>query len=223
VHNDPPASESRSRWVDRPALLTVTALVALGAGTGLALAATSGSAAPRAAGSLSAATSPAATSPPGTFRPGQAGAPGPGPGCARIVAPTRVGLLCRRTGMLGGVLHGSFVVPKAAGGTVTVDIQNGKVTSVSQSSITLKSSDGFTKTYAVTGSTTVDAQRNGIGSVKVGDQVWVTATPSGGTVTATRVMDLTQIQADRGHWFGSLPAPTSGSAATSSFGSSAAG
>jgi hypothetical protein len=86
-------------------------------------------------------------------------------------------------------------VPKAGGGTVTVEIQNGKVTSVSQSSITLKSTDGFATTYAVSASTIVVAQRDGIGSVKVGDQVWVTATASGGTVTAIRVMDLSQLGA----------------------------
>jgi hypothetical protein len=219
VRNDLPAR----RWLDRSGLLTVTALVAVGAGAGLALAATSGPSSPRTAGSLSAASSPgaASSSPAATSSPAQNAPRTARPGCTRIVTRTREGMLCRRPGGLRNVLHGSFVVPRVSGGTVTVDIQNGKVTSVSQSSITLKSSDGFTQTYAVTASTTVDAQRNGIGSVKVGDQVWVTATTSGGTVTATRVRDLTQLQADRGHWFGSPSAR--GSAATSSFGSSAAG
>jgi hypothetical protein len=220
VHDDPPVLPPRRRWFDRSGLLIVTALVAVGAGAGLALAATSGSAPARTAGSLSAATSPAAASPAAASTPAQRA---PRPGCARIVTRTREGVLCRRPRALRNALHGSYVVPRASGGTVTVDIQNGKVTSVSQSSITLKSSDGFTQTYAVTGSTTVDAQRDGISSVKVGDQAWVTATASGGTVTATRVIDLTQIKADRGHWFGSPPATGRGSAATSSFGSSATG
>jgi hypothetical protein len=107
----------------------------------------------------------------------------------------RVGILCRRSG-LRGALHGTLVLPKAGGGKVTVEIQNGKATSVSQSSITLKSTDGYTKTYVVSASTIVGAQRDGIGSVKVGDQVWVTATASGGTVTAIRVVDLSQLKAD---------------------------
>ena len=215
MHVDPPVLRPRRRWFDRSGLLIVTALVAVGAGAGLALAAISGSAPARTAGSLSAATSPSAASTPAQRAPRL--------GCARIVTRTREGVLCRRPGALRNVLHGSYVVPRASGGTATVDIQNGKVTTVSQSSITLKSSDGFTQTYAVTGSTTVGAQRDGIGSVKVGDQAWVTATASGGTVTATRVIDLTQIKADRGHWFGSPPATGRGSAATSSFGSSATG
>lgn len=134
-------------------------LVAVGAGASLALAATSDAAPARTAGSLSAATAssatassattPSATSPSATSAPALQA---PRPGCARIVTRTREGVLCRRPGALRNVLHGSYVVPRASGGTVTVDIQNGKVTSVSQSSITLKSSDGFTQTYAVTGS-----------------------------------------------------------------------
>lgn len=199
-----PYRRPRRRWLDHSGLLAVTALVAVGTGAGLALAATSGPAGSASAGSLSAATTPA-NSP--------AVSPGARRGCARIVTARRKGMLCRRSGSLRRTLHGSFAVPKAGGGTVTVDIQNGKVASVSQSSITLKSSDGFTKTYVVTGSTIVGARRDGIGSVKAGDQVWVTATSSGGTATAIRVRDLTQMQGDLGRAFGSRPAPASGSAA----------
>jgi hypothetical protein len=112
-----------------------------------------------------------------------------------VVTPLRAGVLCRRRSPLAGALHGTVVLPKAGGGTITVEIQNGKVASVSQSSITLKSTDGFTKTYVVTSSTIVDAQREGIGSVKVGDEVWVTATANGGTVSAIRLIDLTQLKA----------------------------
>ena len=84
--------------------------------------------------------------------------------------------------------------PKPDGGTTTVEIQNGAVTAVSRSSITLKNDDGFTRTYAVTSPTIVAARRDGIGSVKVGDQAWVTATASGGTVTASRVGDLSLLR-----------------------------
>ena len=97
-------------------------------------------------------------------------------------------------GGLPGALHGTLVLPKPGGGTVTVLIQNGRVTAVSQSSVTLKSDDGFTRTYAVTGSTIVAARRDGIGSVKTGDRAWATATASGGTMTALRVGDLSQLR-----------------------------
>jgi len=179
------AGGPRRRWLGRPFLLTGTALVAVVAGAGIAFAATSGpsyssSSAAGSAGSLSA-TSSAAPQTPRTR-------------CVRVVTPRRAGALCRRSG-LSRALHGTLVLPRSGGGTVTVEIQNGKVTSVSQSSITLKSTDDFVRTYAVTASTIVAAQRDGIGSVKVGDQVWVTATASGGTVTAIRVRDLSQLRA----------------------------
>ena len=61
---------------------------------------------------------------------------------------------------------------------------------MSTSSISVKSADGFTKTYQVTSSTLVDAQRDGIGSVKDGHQVSVLATVSGGRATATSILDL---------------------------------
>jgi len=180
-----PAGGQHRRWLGRPLLLAGTTIVAVAAGAGIALAATSGSSTPLSApGSLSAAMSTPSS-----------GQKAPAPACRRVTTPRRAGFLCRRSG-LRGALHGTLVLPKAGGGTVTVEIQNGKVASVSQSSITLKSTDGYTKTYVVSASTMVDAQRNGIGSVKVGDQVWVTAKASGGAVTAIRVVDLTQIKAD---------------------------
>jgi hypothetical protein len=184
--NDAPAGARRRRWLGRPLTLAGTAIVAVAAGAGIAIAATSGSSSPM---SMSSSLSSTASTP-------SPGARTPPRGCRRVVTPLRVGFLCRRS-PLGGALHGTLVLPKAGGGTITVEIQNGKVASVSQASITLKSTDGFTKTYVVSASTLVDAQRNGIGSVKAGDQVWVTATASGGTVTATRVVDLTQLQAGR--------------------------
>jgi hypothetical protein len=182
-----PVGGLRRRWLGRPLLLVGTAVVAVAAGAGIAIAATTGPSSPlTTSGSLSAATSSGSTST----------APLMG-ACRRVVTPTRAGILCRRSG-LGGVLHGTLVLPKAGGGTVTVEIQNGKVASVSQSSITLKSTDGYTETYIVSASTIVGAQRDGIGSVKVGDQAWVVATASGGTVTAIRVVDLSQLKA--GQW-----------------------
>jgi hypothetical protein len=191
--DDLPAGGSRRRWFRHPILLTGTAVLAVAAGAGVALAATSAptSSALSAPGSLSASTSsPAPQAPPA--------------GCVRMTTPRRSGVLCRRRrlgrlGLGGAALHGTLVLPKQGGGTVTAEIQNGKVTSVSQSSITLKSTDSFTKTYTVSASTIVDAQREGIGSVKVGDQVWVAATASGGTVTAVRVLDISQLRPGLGN------------------------
>ena len=106
-----------------------------------------------------------------------------------------------------GMLHGQFVIAKSGGGYQTVDVQDGQVTAVSATSMTVKSSDGFTKTYVVTSSTTVDAQRDGIGSVKAGNQASVFATVSGSTVTAASVADMTLLRQDHhgfGNWQGSV-------------------
>ena len=88
------------------------------------------------------------------------------------------------------------MVPKPHGGYQTIDTQRGKVTAVSSSSITVKSADGYTKTYQVTHSTDVAGQRDGIGSVKTGQTASVLATVNGSSATATQIVD-----------FASLPLP----------------
>ena len=108
-------------------------------------------------------------------------------------------------GMLGGLfgaVHGTAVVPKPGGGYQTVAFQNGKVTAVSGTSITLHSADGYSHTYLVTSSTLVNAQRDGIGSIKDGNQVIVTATVSGSTATAIRIVDVSLLQQGFHRFFG---------------------
>jgi hypothetical protein len=111
-------------------------------------------------------------------------------------------------GGLGGVIHGQATVPKPGGGYQTVDVQRGIVTDVSSSSITVKSADGYSAAYVVSSSTEVNAQAAGIGTVKVGDTVGITATVSGKTATAASIIDLTSIRSSRGA-FG-FPAGTRG-------------
>jgi hypothetical protein len=92
------------------------------------------------------------------------------------------------------IVHGQAVIAKSGGGYQTVDYQRGTVTAVSTTSITLKSSDGFTMSYAINGSTIVGANRGGIGSVKAGNTASVIATVSGKTATAAKVIDWTQLE-----------------------------
>ncbi len=96
---------------------------------------------------------------------------------------------------LGMGIHGSFVVPKQGGGYQTVDTQVGTVTGVSSTSITVRSSDGFTRSYTVDSSTMVNAQRDGIAAVKTGDEVGVLATEDGSAHTAVQIVDRTQLRA----------------------------
>jgi hypothetical protein len=163
----------------RPYILAGVAVAALLGGAGAALAATS-SAPPSPAASSSVAATPVPSPSPGP--------PGTHAGFRHFRGPGFPG------GSLFGALHGQFVIGKSGGGYQTVDAQNGQVTAVSSTSITLKSADGFTHTYAVASSTIVDAQRDGIGSVKVGNQAAVLATVSGSTTTATSITDLTLLQ-----------------------------
>ncbi len=186
-------------WSRRPYILAGVAVAALLGGAGAALAA-SHSSPPTASPSAAAATPAPSSTPSGP----------PGPGFRRFGAGG-FGF----GGGLFGALHGQFVARKPGGGYQTIDVQNGQVTAVSSTSITLKSADGFTKTYAVTSSTLVDAQRDGIGSVKVGNQAEVLATVSGSAVTATSISDLTLLgQGHAGFGFGrgtsGAPAPQTG-------------
>jgi hypothetical protein len=98
-------------------------------------------------------------------------------------------------GMGAGAIHGSFVTPKQGGGYQTVDTQRGKVTAVSSTSISVKSEDGFTATYVVTADTLVNAKRDGIASIKVGDEVGVVGLENAGSTTAVQIVDRTQMGA----------------------------
>jgi len=198
MHSTRPIGPLNLRSVSRrPYVLAGVAAAALLGGAGAALAATNSGGTPPTQSAVVATPVPSPSA-------GQAGAGG------RLYR--RHGVAFGLGGGSFGVLHGQFVVAKPGGGDQTIDVQNGQVTAVSNTSITLKSPDGFTMSYAVASSTLVDAQRDGIGSVKVGNQASVQATVSGSTATATSIMDRTLVQQN---WPGSglQPGSPSGSAA----------
>jgi hypothetical protein len=91
-------------------------------------------------------------------------------------------------------IRGTFVVPKADGGYQTVHTQRGEVTAVSATSITVRSEDDYTKTYTVTADTGVNAQRDGIGSIAVGDDVRILGVEADGAVTAVQISDRTRME-----------------------------
>lgn len=78
-------------------------------------------------------------------------------------------------GGMMGALHGSYVVSDGNGTYTTELTQTGTVSAVSSSSITVKSADGYSKTYAVTSTTSVDNGSDQIGSVATGHTVRVVA------------------------------------------------
>jgi len=91
---------------------------------------------------------------------------------------------------MGPGIHGTFVTPNQAGtGYDTIDTQKGSVTDVSATSITVKSTDGFTKTYVVTSTTDVNGNAGDIAAVKTGDDVAILGIESGSDVNAQKIFD----------------------------------
>jgi hypothetical protein len=100
----------------------------------------------------------------------------------------------------GGAIHGEFVTRNGSNGFRTIDTQLGQVTSVSQDAITVKSEDGFTKTYTVDQNTVVNSGRDGIGNVKNGDTVRVNAVVESGKAHAMDIHDETTLGSIGQHW-----------------------
>jgi hypothetical protein len=197
----PPPGGRPRRGRSRRARLGKTAAglaVVLGAGAGAATVALTGS--PNGGASLASQDSPASGSATSTSAPssttttlpyrGKHGRPGYGPGLGPL------GLV---PGSLG-VVHGTFTLRTPDGKFETIDTQTGTVESVGSTSITVRSADGFSQTYQVTSSTEVGAEANGILSVKDGDQVSIEGLVSGTTVTAQRVLDITQLRQGHPSW-----------------------
>jgi hypothetical protein len=103
-------------------------------------------------------------------------------------------------GHFGG-LHGEFTIRKPDGnGFQTVAVQTGEVTAVSPSSITVKSEDGFSRTYSVDENTVVGSGRDGIGTVKTGDTVRVAGVVEDGKAKAAGILDTTSLGKIGEHW-----------------------
>ena len=91
------------------------------------------------------------------------------------------------------LLHGEGVIRTGEGETENVAMQVGEVTDVNDSSIEVKSTDGFTRTYAVNADTNILPRGNDIDDVDEGDEVRVLAVVDGSTATAKRIVDITDM------------------------------
>jgi hypothetical protein len=87
-----------------------------------------------------------------------------------------------------GAIHSDAVISDGNGGYTTRRTQTGTVTAVSGSSITVKSADDFSSTYAITSSTTVDSGSSAVSDIQTGDTVSVVGTVSGNSATATALL-----------------------------------
>ncbi|MEZ5115171.1 MAG: hypothetical protein R2737_02780 [Candidatus Nanopelagicales bacterium] len=92
----------------------------------------------------------------------------------------------------GHLLHGEMVVQDDDGTVRTVLVQSGEATAVSARSLTVRSSDGYEATYAVTADTVVVRDHDTVSAtdVRTGDTVHVRAVRTGGDLVAEQVMAL---------------------------------
>jgi len=88
------------------------------------------------------------------------------------------------------VEHGEFTVHTKTGDKV-VDVQRGVVTAVNATSVTVKSTDGFSTTYTIDPTTKIHKDRKtaAVSQIATNDQVRVMATKTGNTATAQRIGD----------------------------------
>jgi hypothetical protein len=149
---------------------------------------------------------PAPAAPGSPANPGQAAPNGkPGGGFGRGHHGGSFGKLFGFGGFGGfghfGGLHGEFTIRRPDGnGFQTVAVQTGEVTAVSPSSITVKSADGYSRTYSVDENTVVGSGRDGIGTVKTRDTVRVAGVVEGGQAKAAAVIDSTSLGRIGEHW-----------------------
>ena len=88
------------------------------------------------------------------------------------------------------VLHGTAVVDKRdGGGTETIAVQRGELTAASPSSVTVRSTDGFTATYALNAETAVrvDGAISSVAALTPGEQVRVEGVVVGAATTARHI------------------------------------
>ena len=165
--------------MQKPAIILATALstVALAGVIGVGVASADPTTPPSA--------SPSATSAPGA-QPSPTTKPTPGTKADRAAKKAGKKDLTRRA------LHGEVTL----GGKKhrVLDFQRGIVSSVSATSITVRSADDFSATYVVDTRTKVRQakEKAAIGDVKTGDKVRVVASKDGSTLTAKRIADRTK-------------------------------
>ena len=211
----PPTPPTRTRRLWKLAA-GVAAVTGVGVGAAALAAATTGpSTSPDAAAGATTASSGATTTTPSGSSSTTPPANGSSPVAPHMRGPRGFGGF----GAFGGpgadfggrVVHGEFTI-KGQNGYETVDERTGTVSSVTNTSgstwsLEVKSADGTTGTFTVDSATSVNGGETGIGSVKTGDTVHVTAVVSGGTSTAKEVVDQTVLQANGQGWRSFAPAP----------------
>jgi Domain of unknown function (DUF5666) len=98
-------------------------------------------------------------------------------------------LAIRKLALRGKVEHGQVTVETKTGDK-TIDVQRGAITAITATTMTVKSTDGYTLTWTISGPLTVIEHHTSIqpGALKTGDTVGVAGTQTGATATAKLVV-----------------------------------
>lgn len=107
-------------------------------------------------------------------------------------------------GAAGRVLHGEATVQKPGGGTTVVHFQNGVISAINGSTVTVKSSDGFTSTFTVNGTTriTLNGTQGTLSKLGKNDKVRILGVENGTQTVARMVLDGVPAQGMFGGRFG---------------------
>lgn len=108
----------------------------------------------------------------------------PAPSASASAHPFK-GKRALRVQLRKNVLHGETVV-QTKNGTQTIEVQRGQVTAVTATTVTIKSTDGFTETWTFGDKFTVVQNRAKVAAsaIKSGAQIGIAGTKSGDTTTA---------------------------------------
>jgi hypothetical protein len=98
-------------------------------------------------------------------------------------------LAIRRLALRGHVEHGQVTV-ETKDGDKTIDVQRGTVTAITSGTMTVKSTDGFTMTWNISGPLTIIEHRTKVqpGAITPGETVGVAGLQNGSTATAKLVV-----------------------------------
>jgi hypothetical protein len=118
----------------------------------------------------------------------------PGPGPDNVFRVPRPGGFVGFGGFERGGIHSEVTFENPEGKYQTTATQLGKVVSVSPTSITLESEDGYKRTYAVDEATVVTARRDGIDNLKQGDAVQLSAEVKGSEARAVQIFDAASMK-----------------------------
>ena len=166
----PTQVEMRPHWSAKKLIgVVVLAVIVVGGGTAVAIAATQ--------------TSTVTDAPP------SAGVSGGGQATGGAGANHRGGYTGGYTGPLTNAVHGEAVVRTDTGAYATERFQTGTVTKVSPANLTVTSPDRYVGSYLINGQTVINRGAATISDVQVGDNVTVVAIVSGSTATATTITD----------------------------------